>query len=205
MLSRETALWAQGYRRIGGVDEVGAGAFYGPLLAACVVLVEGRVPAGLTDSKALSPRRREQLYAEICAQAAGVAIGEASVAEVDALGPREASRLAMKRAVEALGDQVDYLLVDYHRLDVPIPHDAFPRADATSACVAAASIVAKVTRDRLIRELAAAEDPAYDLARNMGYGSPRHREALCRLGPTPMHRRSYLRRTLAGTPWADEH
>lgn len=200
----EQLLWSQGYQLVGGVDEVGAGALYGPLIACCVVFRPGELPEGLRDSKRLTPARREALWGTIRRTALAVGLGEAAVREVDELGPARASHLAMVRAVQAVTRAVgalEWLLVDYHQLDLPVPQIALPRLDAHSPTVAAASIVAKVERDRLIQRLAQEEDPAYDLMRNKGYGTARHRLALKMLGPTVHHRRTFIRRILRGTDW----
>lgn len=197
MLAHEQELWQAGYRLIGGVDEVGAGALFGPLIAACVILDPENIPEGLADSKKLTEKKRERLYEAIVSSAIAWGIGSVDPATVDEINPRQAARLAMKRAVEAMPIAPDFLLIDMHQIDLPIPQRAFPKADMLSASVAAASIVAKVTRDRLIVELAAQFHPDYDLARNKGYGSARHIAALRKHGPTELHRLTFIRKPLA--------
>jgi ribonuclease HII len=154
-----------------------------------VILDFDHLPAGLDDSKRLSPARRLELDTVIRAQAR-VAVAHASVAEIDALNILQASHLAMRRAIMALGP--DFALIDGNRLprDLPCPAQAVVKGDARSLSIAAASIVAKVARDAIMVRLAA-EHPGYGWERNAGYPSPGHLEALHRLGPTPHHRRSF--------------
>lgn len=187
----EQAARRQGYTRVAGVDEAGRGCLFGPVVAAAVILDPDRAIRGLNDSKQLTPEQRESLLMEIERRAAAFAVGEASAAEIDALNILQASRLAMKRAVESLDPPADYLLVDAVRVDVPLPQEALIKGDARSRAIAAASIVAKVHRDRLMREWDA-RYPGYGLARHKGYPTPEHRTALAALGATAEHRRSFL-------------
>ena len=176
---------------VAGVDEVGRGALCGPVVAAAVALGEGFDTEGLDDSKRLTRRQRETLDGRIRERARGFAVGQAEPAEIDRVNILEATRLAMRRAVLALPERPDLLLVD--ALTIPgldVEQRPIVKGDALSVSIAAASIVAKVARDALMRELDR-EHPGYDLARNMGYGSEGHRDALRRLGPTPIHRRSF--------------
>ncbi|MFQ3680285.1 MAG: ribonuclease HII [Pseudanabaenaceae cyanobacterium] len=182
--------------RIAGVDEVGRGALFGPVVAAAVVLSPDGYTAlaalGVTDSKRLSPRRREMLYPQIHHQALAVGLGSATVSEIQRLNILTASLLAMERAIAALG-----LIPDLCRIDgnqplrfqemAPLPQETVVQGDRQCLEIAAASIVAKVWRDRAIAALDR-EYPGYDLARNKGYPTPKHRAALSRLGPTPLHR-----------------
>ena len=182
---------AAGHLVVAGVDEVGRGALCGPVVAAAVVLGDGFDPEGLDDSKRLTRRRREALDARIRAHARGVGVGLAEPDEIDRVNILKATLLAMRRAVLALPDKPDLLLVD--ALTVPgldVEQRAIVKGDALSFSIAAASIVAKVARDALMRDLDRVH-PGYDLARNMGYGSEEHREALRRLGPSTVHRRSF--------------
>jgi ribonuclease HII len=182
---------AAGRHLVAGVDEVGRGALCGPVVAAAVVLGDDFDPEGLDDSKRLTPRRREALDARIRDRARAFAVGLAGPAEIDRVNILEATLLAMRRAVLGLPEKPDLLLVD--ALTVPgldVPQRAIVKGDAVSVSIAAASIVAKVARDALMRDLDR-EHPGYDLARNMGYGSEEHREALRRLGPSTIHRRSF--------------
>ena len=195
-LCEELALCAAGHTRIAGLDEAGRGAWAGPLCTAAVVLPLGRADlpealASVRDSKLLSPAQREALLPVVLEVAEAVGVGWASPAEVDEWGIVPATRRAMARAVTQLDGHVDALLVDYVRLpDLNLPQRALPKADAHCLSVAAASIVAKVTRDRLMVKLDR-DFPGYGFARHKGYGTHQHREALARLGPSPIHRMSW--------------
>jgi len=179
-----------GYRCIAGVDEAGRGCLFGPVFAAAVILDPARPVRGLADSKTLSPGRREELAAAIRERALAWAVATASVEEIDRINIREASRLAMRRAVEALRPPCDYLLVDALEVDWPVPQQALIRGDARVACIAAASILAKTARDALMEEIDG-RYPGYGIARHKGYATAEHCQALRRLGPTPLHRRSF--------------
>ncbi len=172
-----------------GVDEAGRGPLAGPVVAAAVVLPDGPLPDGLNDSKKLSPRRRGELARHIRSEARW-AVAEASVEEIDRLNILQAALLAMRRAVEALGLPEAEVLVDGDRLPEGLRGRAVVRGDATYACIAAASILAKEHRDRLMLRLAE-EHPGYGFERHFGYPTPDHLEALRRLGPCPIHRRSF--------------
>jgi ribonuclease HII len=190
-LTIEEALAARGFPRVAGVDEAGRGPLAGPVVAAAVVLDPARIPAGIDDSKTLRAAARARLCAEILALA-DVGIGQASVEEIDRLNILRAAHLAMARAVAALSAPPDIALIDGNLVPEPLacPGRAIVRGDALSLSVAAASIVAKVTRDRIMVDLAQ-QHPGYGWERNMGYPSAAHRAALARLGPTPHHRRSF--------------
>jgi ribonuclease HII len=182
---------ATGHAVVAGVDEVGRGALCGPVVAAAVVLGESFDTEGLDDSKRLTKRRREALAQRIRARARGCAIGLSGPAEIDRVNILRATLLAMRRAVLALPEKPDLVLVD--ALTIPglgVEQRSIVKGDALSVSIAAASIVAKVARDAMMRDLDR-EHPGYELARNMGYGSEEHREALRRLGPTAVHRRSF--------------
>lgn len=195
-LSEERALFAAGYPHVAGLDEAGRGAWAGPVCAAAVVLPLDRPHLtepleGVRDSKLLSPARREVLLPVIEDVAVGVGVGWADPAEIDELGIARATRQAMLRALCGLNGQVSALLIDYVRLPESDLHQrALPKADARCLSVAAASIVAKVTRDRLMVKLDA-DFPGYGFAQHKGYGTRQHREALARLGPSPTHRMSW--------------
>ena len=206
-LERETRLWDSGLTRIVGVDEAGVGSLCGPVVAAAVhIPIRCRMIDGVRDSKTLSPAQRERLCDAIRRQAVAVGIGAASVAEIERLNVWNATHLAMRRALSRIGP-FDHVLVDGR----PIRNGQFGRhtaivdGDAISYAIACASIVAKVTRDRLMAKLAA-RYPAYGWARNAGYGTREHLEALRRFGVTPFHRRTYapvqaaLSQTLAPSP-----
>ena len=187
--SFETAAATKGFVRIAGVDEVGRGPLAGPVTAAAVILDPGAVPEGLNDSKKLSAARREALAGQIRA-CARVAVAHASVEEIDRLNILAASQLAMRRAIDALDP--DYLLIDGNRLPggLTAPAEAVVKGDGRALSIAAASIVAKVERDRIMVDLAQ-QFPGYGWERNAGYPTKEHRAALVRLGVTPHHRRSF--------------
>jgi ribonuclease HII len=195
-LSEERALFAAGYHRIAGIDEAGRGAWAGPVCAAAVVLPLDRpnlaeLLGGVRDSKLLSPARREALLPIIEEVAVAVGVGWADPAEIDEMGIAPATRQAMARALSGLNGQVSALLIDYVRLPESDLHQrALPKADTRCLSVAAASIVAKVTRDRLMAKLD--EDlPGYGFAKHKGYGTRQHRQALAQLGPSSAHRMSW--------------
>ena len=189
--SFESTATARGARLIAGVDEVGRGPLCGPVTAAAVILDPARLPQGLADSKALSAARREVAYETILAMAQ-VSVAHATVEEIDRLNILNASHLAMERAVAGLGVTPDHVLVDGNRLpkNLPCGAEAVVKGDARSLSIAAASIVAKVVRDRLMVDLAQ-QHPGYGWERNAGYPTRDHLEALLNLGVTPHHRRSF--------------
>jgi ribonuclease HII len=189
--SFEEAALAQGAAFVVGVDEVGRGPLAGPVTAAAVRLHPGQIPQGLNDSKKLTARRREVLFALIIAQA-DVSIAHASVTEIDDLNILRASHLAMQRAVEGLPFCADFALIDGNLLPkgLRIPAQAIIGGDARCLSIAAASIVAKVTRDRMMQGLAQLY-PGYGWEKNAGYPTKLHLEALLNLGVTPHHRRSF--------------
>ena len=176
--------------RVAGVDEAGRGPLAGPVVAAAVILSPASIPEGLNDSKKLPRQKREDLFVQI-SETAAVGLGQASVQEIDALNILEAAMLAMRRAVKALGVTPDGCLVD-GRTDpgLGLPTRCLIRGDGTSLSIAAASIIAKVTRDRIMAELAK-EFPAYGWEKNAGYGVPRHLSALEKKGPSPHHRQTF--------------
>ena len=180
----------EGYRSIAGVDEVGVGALFGPVVAAAVILDPARPLRGIQDSKQLAPEVREKLSREIRRSALAWAVGSVDAAAIDQINIYQASRLAMKQAVLGLNPAPDLVLVDARRLDLDIPQISIIRGDAISVSIAAASIVAKVERDSLMREWDRLF-PQYGLARHKGYSTPAHKKILLELGPTPLHRRSY--------------
>ncbi len=183
----EAGFWAQGLR-VAGVDEAGRGAWAGPIVVGAVILPPGRYP--FKDSKLLAPKAREALAEEVRRVALAHALGLAEVEEVDRLGVYGATLLAAKRALSALALPPEALVTDYLPLSTPLPLLAPPRADRGSPSVAAASILAKVHRDRLMAELDRLY-PGYGFAQHKGYGTPEHREALLALGPSPVHRRRF--------------
>jgi ribonuclease HII len=191
LLAFEAELRSKGYERIAGVDEAGRGPLAGPVVAAAVILPHGVALRGVDDSKRLPAERREALFHEIRSKALAVSVGAASTREVDRLNILRASHLAMSRAVRRLSPEPDHVVVD--GLPVTVLGDACTAVvdgDALVHCVACASIVAKVVRDRLMR-LLAVRYPQYGWDRNAGYGTQDHRDAILELGLTPHHRRSF--------------
>ena len=187
----EEAARKRGALRIAGLDEVGRGPLFGPVVAAAVILAPGFRLDGLTDSKKLSEKKRNELDLEIRANAVAWAIAAVDAETIDRINIRQASLLAMRRAVEQLALSPDFLLIDGRDIiDWDCPQQAVIQGDATSFSIAAASVLAKVYRDRLIVELDR-EFPGYGLAQHKGYPCPAHKAALQLLGPTPLHRKSY--------------
>ncbi|MDA5093058.1 ribonuclease HII [Aliiroseovarius sp. KMU-50] len=189
--SFEEAARARGLSCIAGVDEVGRGPLAGPVTAAAVVLDPTRIPEGLNDSKKLSAKRREALFDEIL-ELAEVSIAHASVEEIDELNILRASHLAMERAVAGLFTSPDHLLIDGNMVPrgITLSNETIIKGDAKSVSIAAASIMAKTTRDRLMVDLAQ-QFPGYGWESNAGYPSKSHKQALENLGVTPHHRRSF--------------
>lgn len=187
----EETLRAGGATRIAGLDEVGRGPLAGPVMAAAVRLDPNNIPAGLNDSKRLSLRRREAMAELLWAQA-DCAVGEASVAEIEELNILRAAHLAMTRAVARLSVAPDFLLIDGTMAPrgLNLPHRTLVKGDARSLSIAAASIIAKVARDRIMADLAR-EFPGYGWETNAGYPTPAHKQALLDLGVTPHHRPSF--------------
>ncbi len=195
-LQKETALHERGYCFIAGLDEAGRGAWAGPVVAAAVILPLQRpdlaeVLASLNDSKKLTRFERERFFELIHKVALAVAVGLASAELVDEVNVVKATRYAMEQALSKLTLTPEYLLLDHLKLPaINLPQDAFPKADGISLTVAAASVIAKVTRDRLMVRFNE-EYPGYAFERHKGYGTPAHRAALAEHGPCPLHRRSY--------------
>jgi ribonuclease HII len=191
-LAREWALWRGGARRVAGVDEVGMACLAGPVVAAALVVKPycRKIP-GVRDSKTLSLAQRERLYGEILKRAAGVGVGAASVTEINELNILRASHLAMSRALKRV-QPLDHALIDGREIrEIDLgPHTAIVDGDALSYAIASASIVAKVTRDRLMYKLAT-RYPGYGWDRNVGYATRRHLQGLREHGLTPFHRTAY--------------
>ena len=191
MLAFERGWWSQGHTAIAGVDEVGTGPLAGPVIAAAVVFPPGTAFAGVDDSKRLTPAEREAAAEVIRARATGIGIGAACVEEIDRLNVYHAALLAMRRAVEALPQPPERVVVDARVIPgIAIPQEALPQADARVFCVAAASIIAKTYRDALMDDLDAVF-PAYGFRSHKGYATPDHQEAVRRHGPCPAHRASF--------------
>lgn len=191
LLKYESELWSQGFNLIAGVDEVGVGPMAGPVVAGAVTLPRNYKLCGLDDSKRLDEPTRERLAQRIKADAVAWAVGIAEVEEIDELNIYYAGLLAMRRAVESLNTAPDFILVDARAIpDCAAPQRGIVRGDSLSASIAAASIIAKTTRDAMMIELDA-QYPGYGFAGHKGYPTPQHFEALRRLGVSPIHRRSY--------------
>jgi ribonuclease HII len=190
----EEKLTVQGYRLIAGVDEVGRGPLAGPVVAAAVILPLEKRPSWLSkvrDSKQLTASQRESIFGRVLESGMPFGVGSVSHEVIDERGIAPATRMAMRRAIEQLPTRPDYLLIDYVRLPaVRIPQKSVVDGDSLCLSIAAASIVAKVTRDRMMVELDG-QYPGYGLAQHKGYGTPEHLEALQRLGPCPIHRKTF--------------
>jgi ribonuclease HII len=199
MLNFERVLWRSGVHAIAGVDEVGVGPLAGPVVAAAVVFAPGCEIAGVDDSKQLDAETRNALEAAIRRAATAVAIGIADVGEIDDVNIYQAALLAMRRAVEALPSPPDHVLVDARTIPgLAMPQNAFSKGDGINFSIAAASIVAKTYRDRLMEEMEE-KYPGYGFLRHKGYGTAEHQDAIRRLGPSPVHRLSFgLIRELCG-------
>jgi ribonuclease HII len=196
----EQAALASG--RLCGIDEAGRGPLAGPVVAAAVILDPARPIDGLRDSKVLKAGQREELALRIRGRAVAFAVAQASVEEIDTLNILQATLLAMRRAVDALPVVADYALVDGNQMPrLAIPGRAIVAGDALEPAISAASILAKTARDAMMRAFDT-QHPGYGFARHMGYGTPDHLECLHRLGPCPLHRRSFapVRSLLGGAP-----
>ena len=186
----------KGYHRVCGVDEAGRGPLVGPVCAAAVVLPENTIIEGVNDSKKLSEKKREALFEVIKAEAVSYSIAYASVEEIESMNILNATMLAMKRAVEGLDVKADYAMIDGNRLpDLCIDSEFIIKGDAKSMSIACASILAKVSRDRLLYKYAE-EYPMYGFDKHKGYGTKAHTAAIKEFGPCPYHRMSFLKKIL---------
>ena len=193
-MTYEREAWSQGCRTVCGVDEAGAGPLMGPVYAAAVILPEGCVIEGLDDSKKLSEKKRDKLFEAICSEAVSYGIAFASVEEIEEINILNAAMLAMNRAIEKLSVKPALALVDGNRNSaIKMPSRCVVKGDAKCADIAAASILAKVTRDRYMLEMAE-KYPAYHFEKHKGYGTKLHYEALREYGPCEIHRPSFLRK-----------
>ena len=184
---------SRGYLRVCGIDEAGRGPLAGPVCAAAVILPDGLEIEGLNDSKKLTEKKREALFDVITARAEAYGIGWASEQEIDQVNILQATFLAMARAVEALSLPADFALVDGNRMPpLSIPGETIVKGDGKAACIAAASVLAKVSRDRALRELDQ-RHPEYGFAQHKGYGTKAHYAAIKQYGLLPEHRRSFLK------------
>ena len=191
MLNFERVLWKSGIQAIAGVDEVGVGPLAGPVVAAAVIFPPGTELAGVDDSKQLEPEQRVKLAAAIRQSATAIGVGLAEVSEIDHLNIYHAALLAMRRAIEALSLKPEHLLIDARVIPgISIPQNSFNKGDGINFSIAAASIIAKTHRDRLMEELEKTY-PGYGFAQHKGYGTSEHQNAIRGLGPCPIHRLSY--------------
>ena len=191
--SIEQSLHEKGYKMVCGIDEAGRGPLCGPVYAAACILPDGLYIEGLNDSKKLTEKKREKLFDEIMEKAIACSVAQASVEEINRLNILEATLLAMRRAIEGLSVAPSFALIDGNvDRDFPLPARAVVHGDALSPSIAAASILAKVTRDRMCIDLDA-EYPMYGIAKNKGYGSKQHMDALRQYGPAPIHRTKFIR------------
>ena len=199
----ECAAWAQGYETVCGVDEAGAGPLMGPVYAAAVILPRGCVIDGLNDSKKLTPKKRDALYDVIIAEAEAWAVASVSAAEIDATDILSARMKAMQLAIDALAVRPDFALIDSNRdhgksAAVTALHACIIGGDGCSASIAAASILAKVSRDRYVTDVLDPMYPQYGFAKHKGYGTRDHYAMLDQYGPCPEHRMTFLKKWKAG-------
>ena len=196
-LAFENKLWSQNYNFLAGVDEVGRGPLAGPVVACAIIFDKSFHHPDVRDSKKLTPKKRDKLADILRANAIACQIGEASVREIEIYNIRQATFLAMKRAISGLSVTPDFLLIDGENLpDSAIPSEGIIHGDDKSFTISAASIVAKVSRDNYMKELDS-EYPQYKFAKNKGYGTGEHINAIRQVGPSPHHRISFLKKILA--------
>ena len=186
----ERELIKQGITLIGGIDEVGRGPLVGPVVAACVILPLNYQLEGLTDSKKLSEKKREQFYEILKKEALSIGVGIISAEKIDEVNIYEATKLAMQDAIKNCALKPEYLLIDAMKLDTCIPSNSIIKGDSKSLSIAAASVIAKVTRDRMLIELDK-KYPMYDFKHNKGYPTKKHLEAINQFGIINLHRKSY--------------
>lgn len=196
-LEYEKAAASRGFKYICGVDEAGRGPLAGPVCAAAVILPQGSEIEGLNDSKKLSEKKREALYDVICQKAVAYSIAYGTLEEIEELNILEATFLAMNRAIEGLDTSADYALIDGNQKPkgIKIPCETVVKGDSKSASIAAASILAKVTRDRLLLEYDK-KYPEYNFKKHKGYGTKEHTELILKYGPSEIHRLSFLKKLL---------
>lgn len=190
MLEYENELYEKGITLVAGVDEVGRGPLIGPVVAAAVILPKGFYHPGIKDSKKLSEKKREELYKVITENALSIGVGTVSEEVIDEVNIYEATKTAMKEAINSLAIPPEHVLIDAMKLDLKMPSTSIIKGDALSESIAAASIIAKVTRDHLLMKMDE-EYPMYDLKNNKGYGTKKHLEALEKYGACKYHRKSY--------------
>ncbi len=191
MLEHEERLWKQGIKLIAGIDEVGRGCLCGDVLAACVILKENEYIEGVNDSKKLTPKKREELFEIIQEKAIAIGVGKIDSKIIDEINIKQATRLAMRMAVDSMDIRPEILLIDAEEIDTDLPQISLIRGDAISQSIAAASIIAKVTRDRMCEKWDL-EYPGYGIKQHKGYGTKLHIEMLQKNGPSLIHRRTFL-------------
>lgn len=197
----ENDLYLQGYENIACIDEVGRGCLLGDVVACAIIMPKDYFIDGVTDSKKISEKKRESLYAEIINNALAIGIGKVGPDVIDEINIKEASRLAMRFAVENLRDKIgnkieaDYLLIDAEKVDLNIPQMGIIKGDEKSYGIGCASIVAKVYRDRMCKQWDL-DFPEYNIGKNKGYGTKEHREKIIENGPCSIHRYSFLKKIL---------
>lgn len=202
MLEFENMVYEDGYNFIAGVDEVGRGCLLGDVVACSIVMPKGLIIEGVRDSKKLSEKKREELYGLILDKALSIGIGRVNSEIIDQINIKASARLAMKRAVENSRDREgnilkpDYILIDAEEIDLDIEQKSIIKGDDLSHTIACASIVAKVYRDSLCLKWEE-EYPGYNIKQHKGYGTKEHREKIISLGPTPIHRRTFLKKILS--------
>lgn len=196
MLEYERDLWSRGFQSVAGIDEVGRGCLFGDVVAAAVILPPGLVLEDVNDSKKLSEKKRNELYDLIMKEASAVSVGRVDCVEIDRINIKQAARLAMKNALEGLNATPDYLLIDAEKVDSLLPQLSIIHGDAVSQSIAAASIIAKVTRDRNCEEWDR-QYPGYGIALHKGYATKLHREKLKEMGPSLLHRKTFLTKVLS--------
>lgn len=193
-LEFEKEALAKGYKSVCGVDEAGRGPLAGPVCAAAVILPEGVIIDGVNDSKKLSEKKRESLFDVIREQALSYSIAYATVDEIEEINILNATMLAMRRAIDGLDIKADYAMIDGNKISpIDIDAECIVKGDAKSMSIACASILAKVSRDRLLYKYAE-EYPMYGFDKHKGYGTKAHREAILKYGPCPYHRKSFLKK-----------
>lgn len=196
MLEYENDLYNKGFVRIAGVDEAGRGPLCGAVFAAAVIFPKDFYCADINDSKKLSEKKRERLYDIIIKNAAAYSIKEVSESVIDEINILKATHLAMCRAVEGLSVRPDFVIIDGNSINgLKIPHQTIVKGDSKSMSIAAASILAKVSRDREMKRLSE-KYPEYNFAKNKGYGTKEHREAILKYGPCEIHRKTFLKNIL---------
>lgn len=202
MLTVENELHNKGFKYIASIDEVGRGCLFGDVVACAVIMKQGELIEGVKDSKKISQKKREKLYDTIVEESIGIGIGRVDASEIDRINIRQATLLAMYKATQNIKDKEgniikpDFLLIDAESIHSSIPQMSMIKGDEKCHGISAASIIAKVYRDRLCLEWDK-EFPGYDIAKHKGYGTKKHREMILELGVTPLHRRTFLKKILS--------